>query len=188
MSDYTRITRKCPVSHLRPELRNAALDYFQSQGLANEAENHSLTAENHNLTTENHSFPAETIRCYETTSRRKSAGRLASWLNGRLDTITCVAMILTPEQLIWVRWGDQSGTLLTAANLREIKVKVYASILAKDTGLEVYGFIGDSKSRGRGYLGMESALIAQEFCDQVRQAIDKVNPPPKRRPPWWPGR
>jgi hypothetical protein len=174
MSDYTRITRKCLVSHLRPELRKAIRDYSPSQALDNEAEYHSLSA--------------ETISCYETTSERKSTGKLTSWLNGRSDTITHVGILLTPERLIWVRWGDQSGALLTAANLKEIRVKVYASILTKDTGLEVYGFIGDSKSRVRGYIGMESALIAQEFCDEIRQAIDKVNPPVKRKVPWWLGR
>jgi hypothetical protein len=161
MSDYTRITRKCLVSHLRPELRKAIRDYSASQALNN--------------------LEVETISCYETTSERKNAGKLLSWLDDRSDTITHVAILLTAERLIWVRWGDQSGALLTAANLKEIKVKVYASVLAKDTGLEVYGFIGDSKSRVRGYIGMESASIAQEFCDQIRQAIDKVNPPVKRK-------
>jgi len=174
MSDYTRITRKCLVSHLHPELRKAIRDYSPSQALGNEAENHSLSA--------------ETISCYETTSERKSAGKLTSWLNDRSDTITHVGILLTPERLIWVRWGDQSGTLLTAANLKEIQVKVYASILTNDTGLEVYGFIGDSKGRVRGYIGMESAPIAQEFCDEIRQAIEKVNPPVKRKVPWWLGR
>ena len=130
----------------------------------------------------------ETIRCYETTSERKSTGKLVSWLNNRSDTITCVGMILTPERLIWVRWGNQSGTLVTAANLKDIKVKVYASRLAGDTGLEVSGFIGNSQKRIRGYLGMELAFITQEFCDEIRQAIDKVNPPAKRKIPWWPGR
>jgi hypothetical protein len=195
MSDYTRITRKCLVSHLHPELRKAIRDYSPSQAVGNEAETHSLTAETHSLTAETisltaetisltaetHSLTAETISCYETTSERKSAGILTSWLNGRSDTITHVGILLTPERLIWVRWGDQSGALLTAANLKEIRVKVYASVLANDTGLEVYGFIGDSKSRVRGYIGMESASIAQEFCDEIRQAIDKVNPPVKRK-------
>ena len=188
MSDYTRITRKCLVSHLHPELRKAIRDYSPLQAVGNEAETHSLTAETHSLTAETHSLTAEThslsaetISCNETTSERKSTGILTSWLNARSDTITHVGILLTPERLIWVRWGDQSGALLTAANLKEIRVKVYASVLAKDTGLEVYGFIGDSKSRVRGYIGMESALIAQEFCDEIRQAIDKVNPPVKRK-------
>ena len=167
MSDSTRITRKCLVSHLRPELRKAIQDYSPSEALDN--------------------LEVETIGCYETTSERKSAGKLLSWLSSQPDTITHVGILLTPERLIWVRWGDRSGTLLTAANLREIRVKVYFSPLAKDTGLEVYGFIGDSKGRVRGYLGMESASIAQQFCDQIRQAIDKVNPPVKRKLPRWLG-
>ena len=175
MSDYTRITRKCRVSHLRPELRKAIQEYAQSHGLDD------LEAETHSFPAETHSVPAKTISCYETTSERKSAGKLTSWLDGRSDTVTHVGILLTPDRLIWARWGDQSGALLTAADLNEIRVKVYASILANDAGLEVYGFIGDSKSRVRGYIGMESAAIAQEFCDEIRQAIDKVNPPVKRK-------
>jgi len=167
MSDYHRTTRKCPVSHLHPELRKALQEYALSQGLAD--------------------LEVDTLPCYETTSERKSSGNLTSWLSERPDTITHVGILLTPERLIWARWGDRSGSVVTAADLKEIKVKVFASALANDAGLEVNGFIGSSNSRARGYIGMASVQFAQECCDEVRQAINKVNPPVKRKLPRWLG-
>jgi hypothetical protein len=96
-------------------------------------------------------------------------------------------MLLTPQWLIWVRRGDQSGTVLTAANLKEIQVRTYVSILAKDNGLEIFGYIGDAKSRMRGYVGMGAELAAQKFCEEVQKAITNVNPPPQKGWPKWLG-
>jgi len=89
-------------------------------------------------------------------------------------------MLFTSQWLIWVRSGDQSGTLLTAANLKEIQVKPYKSKLMKDTGLEISGYVGDSKNRVRGYVGMGSELSAQKFCEEVKKTIIKVKPPSKK--------
>lgn len=166
MSDYDRTTRECTVSQLRPELLQAIRKFFQEHRLGD--------------------METETLMCCETISKKKSAGRLDSLLNDELDTTIHTGMLLTPEWLIWVRSGDQSGTLLTAANLKEIQVKPYSSILAKDTGLEIFGHIGDSKGRVKGYVGMGLELAAQKFCEQVQQAITKANPPPPRRgiPKW----
>jgi hypothetical protein len=168
MSDYNRTTRECHVSQLHPELRKALLDFFTEHDLGDPA--------------------AETIACYETTSEKKDTGKPVAWLNDRSDTTAHTAMVLTPAWLIWVRHGDRSGMHLTAANLKDIQVKVHTSMLTKDPGLEVIGYVQGSKGWMRGYIGMEAEWIAQKFCDQVRQAIDKVKPPAKKRFPWqWGG-
>ena len=167
MSAYDRITRVCPVSQLRPELLQAVHSYFEEHQLGD--------------------LETETLACYETVSRKKDPGRLVSWMNDGLDQVLYTGMILTSQRLIWVRSGSQSKPTVTAADLREIQVKVYASWLAKDTGLEIGGFIGEQKIRTRGYVGMESVTIAQAFYEQVWDAIDKVRPPVKRKRPWWLG-
>lgn len=164
MSDYQRTTRECSVKQLHPELFQAVRNYFQENKLGD--------------------MEAETLLCCETVSKKKSAGRLASLLKGESDTTIYAGMLLTSQRLIWVRNGDQSGTLLTAAKLKEIQVRAYASMFAKDTGLEIFGYIEGSKSRVRGYVGMGAELAAQKFCEEVRQAIDKVNPPTKKRKGW----
>ena len=167
MSDYNRTTRECSVSQLHPELRQAIRSYFQEHELGDPQ--------------------AETLMCCETISEKKNAGGLVSWLNGELDTTIHTGMLLTSQWLIWVRSGDKSGTLLAAADLKQISVKAYTSILTQDTGLEVSGYIEDSKGLMRGYIGMGSELAAQKFCDEVKQAITKANPPTKKSWPKWLG-
>jgi hypothetical protein len=161
MSEYIRNTRECSVSQLHPELLQTIQSYFQEHKLG--------------------SLEAEALMCCETIStRKKSAGKIVSWLNGKSDTTIYTGTLLTSQWLIWVHRGDQSGTLLNAANLKQIRAGFYTSPLTKDAGLEIVGYIGDAKGRVRGYIGMGTDLVAQKFCEEVRQAIIKANPPTKK--------
>lgn len=166
MSDYNRTTRECSVSQLHPELRQSIRSYFQKHQLGD--------------------LDAETLMCCETISQKKNFSKLVSLLKGVEDTTIHTGMLLTSQWLIWVKKGDQSGIVLNAANLKEIQVRIYASIFAPDTGLEISGFIGESKSQVRGYVGMGTELAAQKFCEEVQKAIDIINPPspPKKIPKW----
>ncbi len=85
------------MSQLHPELRYAIRNYFQQHTLGDSI--------------------AETLRCCETISEKKSVSRLVSWLNVNSDTTIHTGILLTSQSLIWVRRGDRSGTLLTAASL-----------------------------------------------------------------------
>ncbi len=161
MSEYIRTTRECSVTQLRPELLRAIQSYFQEHRLGY--------------------LEAEALLCCETISRKKSTGKLASWLSGTSDTTIYTGMLLTPEWLIWAHHGDQSGTLVNAANLKQIRAEVYNSPLTKDSGLEIAGYIGDAKNRVRGYIGMGTDPAAQKFCAEVIQAINKVNPPTTKK-------
>ena len=167
MSDYNRTTRECPVSQLHPELLRAIQGYFQKNQLGD--------------------LETETLLCCETVSTKKDFNRLVSMLKGELETTIRTGMILTSQQLIWVRKGNQSDARLTAANLREIQARAYTSILTKDTGLEIFGYIGDSNSNVRGYIGMGSEPAAQKFCEEVKQAISTINPEIQRKFPKWMG-
>jgi hypothetical protein len=167
MSDYHRTTKECSLGQLRPELLRAIREYFHEHRLGD--------------------LETEPLACCETTSEKKSIGRLASFLGDDPDTIAYTGVLLTSQWLIWARSGDQSGTVVNAANLKEIQVKAFASKLSKDTGLEIVGYIGKSKGRVRGYLAMGPELAAQTFCEQVQQAISKVKPPVRRGFPRWLG-
>lgn len=166
MAAYNRTTRECPVGQLHPDLYQTIRKYFRAQNLGDDLE-------------------AETLMCCETISAKKNVHWLFSWLDDDVDKTIHTGMLLTSSWLIWARSGDQSGTVFMAANLKEIQVKSYTSILTKDTGLEVFGYIQDSKGRVRGYIGMGPELAAQKFCEQVQQAIEKANPPAKKRSPIW---
>jgi hypothetical protein len=77
--------------------------------------------------------------------------------------------------LIWARYGDHTGATVSSAKLQEVRVRPFVSRLMQDSGLEVSGYIRDSKGRVRGYIGMGPEPAAQKFCERVQEAIDKIN-------------
>jgi hypothetical protein len=167
MSDYIRATRECSVGQLQPELLQAIQNYFEEQQLGD--------------------LEIEARMCCETISRKKRSGKLDSFLGGSEDSTIHMGMLLTTQKLIWVKKGDRSGIQLVSADLKDIRARAYTSILTKDTGLEISGYIGDSKRSVRGYIGMGTEPEAQRFCEEVEKAILEINPPVKRGWPKWLG-
>jgi hypothetical protein len=167
LADFNRYTRECSFSQLRPELMQALRDYFENQKLVG--------------------IEADILMCCETTSEKKTLngdkGVLAFLAGDDPDTTVYTGMFVTPQWLVWARAGDKSGTLVTSAHLRNVRVKPFTSRFTKDTGLEVSGFIGDSPGRVKGYIGMGPEEAAQKFCEEVVQATEKVRKEarPKRR-------
>jgi hypothetical protein len=160
MSEYIRTTRECSVSQLHPELLQAIRSYFQAHELGD--------------------VQAETLMCCETISTKESAGKIVSWLSGTLDTTIYTGMLLTSRWLVWVHYGDKSGIVVNAADLSKIRAGFYTSWFTKDASLEIVGYIGDVNARVHGYIGMGTELAAQKFCEEVKQATIKANPPTKK--------
>jgi hypothetical protein len=167
MSDYTRSTIECTVNQLRPELRRAIDEYFQKNTLGE--------------------LESETLLCCETVSEKKEPGWLASLLGDKDEPLIYTAMLLTPTHLIWARGNQQTSINVNAADLRFIRVKPFSSLFTTDTGLEISGLLGNTKGVAMGYIGMGSESITQKFCDEVRQAISKVNPSSTSKWPTWMG-
>jgi hypothetical protein len=167
MSDYTRSTRTCAFDHLRPELRRAILEHARAHEMG--------------------SLESEIIQCCETKSERKPAGSFAGWFESNADKLIYTGALFTAEWLVWARYGDVSGTHVTAARLVDIRVKPFLSLLVRDNGLEIFGYVGDAKGRMRGYIGMGPEPAAQEFCQGVQQAVETINPPNKKFPSWMGG-
>lgn len=165
MSEYNRTTQECSVNQLHPQVFHALKTYFHEKNLGD--------------------VETEAVLCCETLSTRKNAGGLFSLLSPSADTTIHTGIVLTSEWLIWARNGDTSGILLSAAHLNNIIVNAYKSMFVNDTGLEIIGYIGDSKLVVKGYVGMGPEPAAQKFCDEVKQAVIKKNPPkPKNQPKW----
>jgi len=161
MSIYQRTTRECSVHQLHPELRWAIQSHFQEHNLGDPE--------------------IESLTCCETISEKKNASGLLSWLKGVGDATIHTGMLLTSQSLIWVRTtGDQSGTVLNSASLKEIEAKAYQSVLTKETGLEIFGLISSSKGLVKGYVAMGEEEAAKKFCEQVKSEIAKLNPPPEK--------
>jgi hypothetical protein len=165
MGDYTRSTRECSVGQVRPELHRALEEYFQKNSLGN--------------------LEAETLLCCETVSEKKEGGWLAALLGSKAEPPVYTAMLMTSTHLVWARGNQQTSVNVNAADFRFIRVKPYASLINKDTGMEVSGLLANSKGMTLGYIGMGPEPITQKFCDEVRQAIDKVNPPSTSKWPAW---
>jgi hypothetical protein len=168
MSNYNRTTRECPVGELQPELRQAVRKYFREHELGNPE--------------------TETLLCCETVSTQKDTGWLNTLLAGGEEANIHTAMLLTSEWLVWVRKGDQSETVMTAANLTEVRVKPHLSLINKDRGLDIIAFLRDSKSTIRGYVGMGQGPATEKFCDEVVKAVEKVKPPEPKPFARWFGR
>ena len=157
MSNYRRFTRECNLEQLRPELLLALREYLLGHGLAD--------------------IEAQIVMCCETMSERHKTSFLASLLGEDLDEKYYTGAFFTPHMLVWVRSGDKTGAAVVSAQLREIRVRPFAAPLVNDAGLEVIGYVGDSNARVRGYIGLGTELAARRFCEAVKQAVDKVNPP-----------
>ncbi len=167
MSEYNRTTRECPANQLHPEVFSALKTYFQEKNLGN--------------------LETESVLCCETVSTKKSTGGLFSMLSPSVDATIRTGIILTSEWLVWARIGDNSGTLLSSANLNAIVVNTYKSMFVHDTGLEIIGYIGDSKLVVKGFVGMGPEPAAQKFCEEVKQAIVRLNPPKQKSQSKWLG-
>jgi hypothetical protein len=157
MSDYIHTTQECSVSELHPELLQVIQNYFQEHAVGN--------------------LQSDIAICCETVSRRKNASKAVSWLDGKPDTTTYTGMLLTSQWFIWAHHGDQSGTQVHAASLNEIQAEFYTRPFSKDAGLKIVGFVGENNAHIRGYIGMENNQAAQRFCEEIKQAILKANPP-----------
>ena len=157
MSDYIRATRECSVNELQPEVLQAIQNYFQEHTIGN--------------------LQSDIVTCCETISRKKNAGRTPSWMDDRPDTVTYTGMVLTSHWFIWAHHGDHTGTQVHAASLNEIHADFYTPLFSRDAGLRINGFVGEDNTRIRGYIGMGNDEAAQKFCEEVRQAILKANPP-----------
>ncbi len=157
MSRYKRVTRECTLEQLRPALLDAIRRHLRGRGLADEE--------------------AQIVMCCETVSERQSATGLGALMGSDPDEVYYTGALFTPKWLVWVRSGEKTGTAVVSAQLKEIRVRPFASVLVNDTGLEVMGYVGDSGAQVRGYIGLGPESAARKFCEAVKKAVDTVNPP-----------
>ena len=165
MFGYRRATRECSVNQLNPELLQSFRDYFIQHKFGDLTE--------------------ETLLCCETFSEKENQSKIEALLSGNPDSSDYLGMILTEEWLLWARTGSRSGTKAFGANLKDIRVKQYSSRLTHETGLNIDGYLCDFKERVWGNLAMGPEDAERKFCEEVQKAVEKINPPAKKRTlPW----
>jgi len=165
MFGYRRTTRECSVSQLNPRLLQALQDYFLEHKFGDLKE--------------------ETLLCCETFSEKENPSRIEALLSGNPDSSDYLGMILTEEWLLWARTAGRSAAKAFGANLKDIKVKQYRSRLTQETGLHIDGYLCDFKEHVWGNLAMGPEEATRKFCEATREAVEKVNPPRKRKIPWF---
>jgi len=162
MNNYRRTTRECTVAQLRPDLACAIRDYAKQQQWSN--------------------LEAEVVMCCETTSEKISANWLDAVLSGDVDEITYLALIVTPQRLIWARSGKRAGTTAVSAQFKDVNLKIFTPKHTQDIGVDVFGHMEGTRERVSGQLLLGSGLIAQKFSEEVMRTIDNLKPPSSEKP------
>lgn len=160
MPDYRRATRACPFDQLQPELANAIRDHLQAQNLS--------------------SLIDEALLCCETTSDQIGTSWLDALPGGDPDTISYLALILTPQRLIWARHGDRSAATVASAPLSDLFVKVFRPRNTRDFGLQVNVRMAGTRSRVTGQLLLGSEPAAERFCQELGRVMHIPTTPENR--------
>ena len=147
MGEYIRSTRACSFEQLRPELVSAIREYVADRKLGD--------------------IEPDILMCCETTSEKLKKGFFRSLMGGDPDPIHYIGALVTPIWLIWARSGPKSGTVVLSARLKDVQVKDFESDLIQDTGLEVFGFVGNSTERMHVFIGLGQEPPAQKFAETV---------------------
>ncbi|MBN2086299.1 MAG: hypothetical protein JW748_13850 [Anaerolineales bacterium] len=164
MGSIERTTRTSSIRQLNPKLQKGLQDYFQANNLG--------------------ALDSQALLVCETVTERAGFGRLAAWLDGSPDSTEVLGLVLTPQYLLWARAGDRTDTVVVGADLKQIRVRKYASRFPQEAGLEISGFVGPNADRVRGKLALGPEEAAQQFIDEVIRAVKQAKPPRKSIFPW----
>jgi hypothetical protein len=157
MNNYKRRTRACTFEELQPTLQQALRAYFSEHELID--------------------VEAQILICCETVSERTKTSALATLLGETRDLVYYLAAFMTPEWLVWARSGDHTKTTVVAAKLKDIHVRPLASLLLKDNGIDIEGFVEGSFTKIHGYICLGTEPAAEAFWKAVEQAVEIANPP-----------
>lgn len=167
MGIYRRSTRECDVNQLRPELLRATREYFSTHQLGNPE--------------------TEVLRCCETVSEKKPGNRLTAWLEADADQTVLTGILLTKEALVWGRAGERSGVRVVSAELKYIHARLHFSVFSKEPELEISGLVENGQIHIRGVIALGPEPAAEKFCEEVHEAVEKINPSSTRKWPGWMG-
>jgi hypothetical protein len=168
MPDYRRTTRLCPFDQLQPELVTIIRAHLQAQNLGNPID--------------------ETLMCCETTIDKIGAAWYDGLIGDTSDTISYLALILTPQRLIWARSGDRTTATAASAPLSDLFVKVIRPRNTRDFGLQLNVRMAGTRGRVTGQLLMGSEPAAKTFCEEIGRVMQIPTKPRKGLWPQWLGR
>lgn len=167
MPDYRRATRACPFDQLRPEFVNIIREHLQAQHLGDLLD--------------------EALMCCETTSETIGMSWYDALFGDNSDAISHLALVLTPQRLIWARTGDRTAATVASAPLSDLIVKVFRPGNSRDFGLKLTVRIAGTRTRVSGQLLLGSEPAAEKFCEEIGRVMHIPTKPGKRLWSRWMG-
>jgi hypothetical protein len=160
MGDYNRTTVECTFDQLQPQIITAIRQYIEDREMGD--------------------IEPEILFCCETTSERKKINPIAALIGhftGRFPhgSIYHIGIIVTPRWLIWATGNVVGEIVVVPADLTKIEVREYEfKHMLDDTGLHVFGFVGDSRKRAWAFIGLGQGHAAEKFEGVLREVVLKA--------------
>jgi hypothetical protein len=165
MSHIQRATRECTLAELRPELAEAVRTYAQRQQWPN--------------------LETEVVACCETTSERISSNRLDTWLNGGAASLSHLALVATPDRLIWAYSSGRVRAGVASAQYKDMHLKIFTPKNAAGIAVEIFARMDGTGEKTGGRFMLDDDPAARHFCEEVKRITDPLYPPEKPRRKWF---
>ena len=162
MSRSQRTTRACTFDELRPELAEAIRAYANRQQWDN--------------------LEAEVLACCETTTERTSTNGLDAWLNRSAATISYLALIATPQRLIWAYGSDRIRAGAASAQYQEMRLKIFRPKSPPGIAVDLYGRMDGTREKTGGRFMLDDSPAALNFCEEVQRATAPLRLPAEEKP------
>ncbi len=161
MPAYRRQTHTYTLDQLRPELTRAIREHLEAKHL-----------------------PVDITACCETITDKVGSAWYDFLLGDEAESLTYMALVLTPQRLIWARSSERITPIAASAPFKDLFVKVIRPRGTEDFGLQVNLRMENSHFTVGGRLMMGPEPAAEKFCVALGEAmgVDLMAPPPK---PWW---
>jgi hypothetical protein len=153
MREYKRTTHECSFNEFLPKII-AAIRTYAKENEFGETETNVLI-------------------CAETSSEKIKQGFFSKFFGGNFAVKTCV--VITPERILWATLDNKNETAVLAARLSEVEIKDFSSNLIEDTGLEIFGFIGEFAERLTVFIGLGEEEVAQKLRRVLKEAAACTN-------------
>ena len=168
MAEHRRTTRTCTLDELRPELTEAIRAHAQRQHWTH--------------------FEADILACCETTTERLSINVFDAWLNGSAPPLTYLALIATPQRLIWAASTGSTTASAASAQYTEMRLKIFTPKFSEGIAVDIYAHMDGTGQKVGGRLKLDSGAEARQFCEAVHSATDlliKAEEDKKPRRKWF---
>jgi hypothetical protein len=168
MSHIQRTTRECTLAELRPELVEAIRAYAQRQQW--------------------HDLETQVAACAETTTERSNTNLLDALLNGGAATISHLALIATPDRLIWAFSSDRAGAGVAtvgaaSAQYKDMRLKIFTPKNKAAIAVDIYARMDGTREKTGGRFMLDDGPDARHFAAEIKRITDPLSPPrePRRK-------